>query len=434
MPLRTPTLRQVIARTRSDLTSRIPTLDPTIVGSFARVLVESIAARVASLYSFVDQASRESFPQTATGQNLDRWADYDGLTRNASAGSSGSVVMTGTVGTIIPADSKLSSSSGQAYSTVQAVTLATQQSTISSLTRTGTTALAVSTGHDQATGQTVTISGATDVDYNGSFVITVIDEDNYSYQVANAPNTPTSGTILSSYDGGTADITSDGVGSVTNLDSGSQLSLTSPLAEVDNTARALFGGATGGSNDESDDLLRERVLLSRSSVRSNFSPDEISNLAREVPGVTRVLVARARPAAGSATVLFVRDGDANIIPSAADVTNVRTKLLSNLPANVAEAGLLVQAPVAVVTNFTFTAVTPNTATMKTAIENSLKAFFEDNAQIEQSITEDQYRSAITQTVDTETSQLLTAFTLSSPSADITISQGEIATLGTITFS
>ena len=45
------------------------------------------------------------------------------------------------------------------------------------------TATATATGHGFATGNTVTISGATPADYNGTFVVTMLDSDHFSYTV-----------------------------------------------------------------------------------------------------------------------------------------------------------------------------------------------------------------------------------------------------------
>lgn len=65
--------------------------------------------------------------------------------------------------------------------------------TISSLTRVSTTATAISVAHGYTTGQTVTISGATQTDYNIAAVITVDDADTFHYTVANSPVTPATG-------------------------------------------------------------------------------------------------------------------------------------------------------------------------------------------------------------------------------------------------
>lgn len=67
----------------------------------------------------------------------------------------------------------------------------------SSITRSGTVATVSATAHGHATGDKVSISGAVEVDYNGTFVVTVTDANTFTYTVDNSPTTPATGTILS---------------------------------------------------------------------------------------------------------------------------------------------------------------------------------------------------------------------------------------------
>ena len=129
----------------------------------------------------------------------------------------------------------------------------------------------------------------------------------------------------------------------------------------------------------------------------------------------------------------MRDNDDNPIPSGAEVTTVKNKILEIKPANTSDADVIVAAPVAVVNNFVFTALTPNTSTMKTAIDANLAQFFDESTLIGVDIEEDAYRSVIFNTVDTETGDAVQSFSLSSPVGDVTIASGEIGTLGTITY-
>lgn len=139
----------------------------------------------------------------------------------------------------------------------------------------------------------------------------------------------------------------------------------------------------------------------------------------------------ATPDPGDVTVHFVRDGDSNIIPSTIDVQNVRDQLLLILPGSAEAASLIVSAPTPVAQNFIFTAITPITQAMQDAIRATLDAFFADEVEIGQSITTEIYRAAIAQTVTD--SEVLQAFTISTPAADITINADEIAILGDVTF-
>jgi hypothetical protein len=70
--------------------------------------------------------------------------------------------------------------------------------TVTSITRTDTTAtVTVPTAHLLKDGTFIRISGATQTDYNGDFAITVMGANTFTYQVANSPATPATGTITS---------------------------------------------------------------------------------------------------------------------------------------------------------------------------------------------------------------------------------------------
>ncbi len=137
-------------------------------------------------------------------------------------------------------------------------------------------------------------------------------------------------------------------------------------------------------------------------------------------------------ALGVTQVYFTRDNDLTSIPSASEVTTVKNKLEEIRPANTSEDSLIVSAPIAVPVDFTFTTLTPNTLTMQAAIEANLQQFFEEATVVGLDIDEDAYRSAIKNTVDTQTGETISNFDLSTPTADITIETGELGTLGTLT--
>lgn len=71
----------------------------------------------------------------------------------------------------------------------------TNGGTMSSLTRSGSTATATLTAHGFATNNSVYVSGADQSDYNGLFTITVTGVNTFTYTVANSPTTPATGTI-----------------------------------------------------------------------------------------------------------------------------------------------------------------------------------------------------------------------------------------------
>lgn len=70
-----------------------------------------------------------------------------------------------------------------------------RQTTISSLTRTGDVATAVKTDHGFKAGETVTIEGAGEADYNGVFSIISATSSTFTFLVTGTPATPATGTI-----------------------------------------------------------------------------------------------------------------------------------------------------------------------------------------------------------------------------------------------
>jgi len=121
------------------------------------------------------------------------------------------------------------------------------------------------------------------------------------------------------------------------------------------------------------------------------------------------------------------------IPSGSEVAAVKSVLDAIRPANSDTADLIVLAPTGIPTSFVFTALSPNTASMKIAVENNLKELFDERTSVGVNVTEDTYKAAIFGTVDTTTGDVLTSFTLSAPTGDIVITAGEIGTLGAVSF-
>lgn len=66
---------------------------------------------------------------------------------------------------------------------------------ITGITRSGSTATATKVAHGYSTDDWLTISGATQTEYNGTFKITVTGADTFTYTVAGTPATPATGTI-----------------------------------------------------------------------------------------------------------------------------------------------------------------------------------------------------------------------------------------------
>lgn len=434
MTIDTPSYDQIVERMRADVSNELPDIDPTIYGSFASAFVVSNAGRHYDNILLLEQLVRMLFPQTAVDEFLEMWAQYEGLSRLPAFPATGNITVTGVAGTAVAALTEWRTADNKIVASLSGVNLAVETISVSSLTRSGTTVTGTTVSdHTFATGMDINITGAVETDYNGTFTITVTDTDEFEYEITASPTTPATGTITADYTGAVIEVETADTGDDVNLASGAQLQVTVPITGLDTDGFVQYLGLTGGSDAESDESLLERVLYSRANPVANFNVSAITLQVLTVPGVTRVFVNPITPYVGAVTVAFMRDDDSNTIPDAGEVQDVEDAILEIYPAQSDPGELYVLAPTPVTVNFTFASITPDTPTMRTAIENSLDVFFREVVDYEVNIDEDKYRSAIINTIDTETGDTMTTFTLTSPTTDIVISTNEIGVLGTVSF-
>lgn len=435
MPLNLPdNAQQVETKARTDVERARPGANPFLKNSALGALVTAFAFRIFDFYIQLRAAAGVLFPDTADGEFLERWAAIFGKTRTGATIASGSIAATGTLAASIPAATVFVTSDGTPYETTALATIAASSLSVTSLTRSGTIATAVTaTDHGLGNNVEVTISGAVQSEYNGAHDITVTAANEFTFSVAGTPATPASGTILADFESAFVPVESQGTGAAQNVPVGAQLSLQSPVAGVDNAAGVTFGGIEGGTNQETTEELRGRTLERVQNPVAHFSVNDITEKAREVAGVTRVFVEEVTPAVGQVTIYFMRDNDDDPVPSAPEVADVLASILQIKPANTATADVIVAAPTAVPTAFTFTDLQPNTATMQAAVTATLEQFFAEETTVGEDVDEDAYRGAIISTIDLETGSTVDSFTLSTPSGDVSIASGEIGTLGTVTF-
>lgn len=448
MPIEIPSRQDTTGALQAYVRAALPDLDPTVTGrrGFIGGLVKSLASALHDWYVKLKRyGDREPFPQTATGQFLTNgwWADITGLTRNAAAAAQGRVVITGTAGTILPAGATLEAS-GRAYTTDASAAVVAQWLILASLTRSGTTAIAeTASDHYLASGMTVTIAGADQAEYNGSVVITVTADNEFTYAVSGSPASPattaTSLTVAGAW--GNALITAEATGAETNLDAAQSLVIDSPPTGLDGVAIVTFGAIGGGTDLEDLEDYRERVLEALGTDFGLFSAAEIKIVAKQIAGVTRVWVREATLDGtngvyeGQCKIYFVRDDDANIFPSSSESAEVRDHIFATiLPAHTAEEDVTVSAPVRLEVDFGFSAITPDTPSMRAAIRAALEQFFLEAVDLGEDISEDAYRCAIFAAYDSERRQALKSFTLSVPVGTITVANDELPVLGEITFS
>lgn len=426
---------EVSNRSKTDVQRELTGSNPFLKNSWLGAIVVAFSNRVFDFYLQLNVLLRELFWDTSSGEFLEIQASWFGITRLPATQSSGTIVVSGTPGASIPIGTQLKTSDDLSFLTTAAVVIAASSISISSLTRSGQTVTATTVSdHNLYSGVPVDITGAVETEYNGTGIaIQVTGANTFTYTIVGTPTTPATGTILASFDASTVAVQSEDFGAGVNLPADTVLSLSSPIAGVDNDAGVNFGAIGGGSDQESDTDFRSRFLSRVQNPVAHFNVSEIKNKAKEINGVTRVFVQEITPAVGQTTVYFMRDNDENPIPTPSEVTTVKNKILEIKPANTADVDVIVAAPVAVVTNFVFTSLSPDTTTMRAAIEANLAQYFDESTSVAVNIEEDAYRSVIFNTVDTETGDKVQSFTLSAPAGVVTVSSGEIGTLGTVTY-
>lgn len=426
---------EVVNRAKVSVQREVVGSNPFLRNSWLGAIVTGIANRVYDFYLQLKQALLQALPDTATGDYLVRWANIWGVTRLPATSATGIVVFTGTAGSSVSLSTVVVDSTGLEYTTQGATTIAASSISVTSITRSGTTAtVTTASDHNLASMVPVTIAGADQVEYNlTDTAITVTGLNTFTYQVAGSPATPATGTITASFTTGTATVESSSLGASNNQAADTELTLQTPIAGVDNSCYVTYGELSGGTNEETDTALRSRFLDRLQNPVAQFNAAAIEATAKEVNGVTRVFVQEITPAVGQVTVYFMRDGETPAIPSASEVTAVETKLLGILPANTDPADLFVAAPTAVPVNFTFSAISPDTTTMRQAVEDSLDQLFGEAISVGEDLTQDAYRSVIYNTIDTVTGDAVASFTLTAPTGTVTIASSEIATKGTVTW-
>lgn len=209
-----------------------------------------------------------------------------------------------------------------------------------------------------------------------------------------------------------------------NSAAASTLAMVSPLAGINGTVTIDGSGITGGTDAETDDALRSRLLARIQEPPHGGAAADYVTWAMEVAGVTRAWVYAQELGIGTVSVRFMMDDVyTDGIPQAADVTAVQAYIDALRPVT---AAVTVVAPVAVPLDMTI-ALTPTTAAVKAAVEAEIADMIARDAVPGGTILISRIREAISIAVG-ETDHVLSV-----PSADVIHTAGQIATMGTVTW-
>jgi uncharacterized phage protein gp47/JayE len=208
-----------------------------------------------------------------------------------------------------------------------------------------------------------------------------------------------------------------------NLSAGTQLSLASPVAGINDPSSVVT--MVGGGDVETDDSYRVRVLAVKRYLPMGGKSDDYAQWSLQVPNVTRSFVFPLEQGPGTIVVRFMMgelysDG----IPLAGDVTSMFNYIETKRPVT---ASVSVQAPVAHTINLTIDNLTPDTAAIRTAITEEVKAMLRRVAEPDSVLFLSQIHEALVATNGVET------YTLTVPATDTVILPIEIPVLGVITY-
>lgn len=224
-------------------------------------------------------------------------------------------------------------------------------------------------------------------------------------------------------------------GAAANRSAGDRLSISTATDGVDGVATVVV--IEGGTDPESDDDLRTRVLLRIRKPPMGGSADDYVQWALAVPGVTRAWASPLEMGKGTVTVRFMMDGlrPPTGLPLTGDIADVQAYLDTVRP--VAVKDLFVLAPILEPIDFAVADMVPNDAATRAAVTANVAAMIRERAAPAYA------ENGVSQPAQTINREWVSAAILETPgvvSFDLTMSDhpmptpGHMATMGTITWT
>lgn len=226
----------------------------------------------------------------------------------------------------------------------------------------------------------------------------------------------------------TSAVTEEGIASVEaltagsdgNLDDGEMMSTVSALVGV--MSEVTCNGISGGSNAETDEALRSRVLAFKQNRPQGGSASDYISWALEVPGVTRAWCYPLENGLGTVVVRFVCDELADIIPTVEMVETVQKYINTVRPVT---AAVTVAAPYTMPVDITISGLFPDDETVRASIESELKDLFTREGEPGTRLYVSHIRAAISLAAGE------TDHTLVSPLTDVVPQVGYLPVLGNV---
>lgn len=225
-------------------------------------------------------------------------------------------------------------------------------------------------------------------------------------------------------------------GAAGNADADTAITIVEPISGLTPEATVSAGGITGGADAVDIDTTYRSLVLDRTSTFFTGANSAVyKKWALEVDGVTRAWVYENTPAAGSVTILFVCDDqsgsiipDASMITAVTDYLNEHTDpITGQTVGRCVNVTLVVNGPTAQPIDFQILPF-PNTASVQAAIQAELEDMLRRDAEPGTPILISHIREAISAAAGEND------YNLATPTANVDVASGNIATMGTFTWA
>jgi uncharacterized phage protein gp47/JayE len=210
-----------------------------------------------------------------------------------------------------------------------------------------------------------------------------------------------------------------------NTDAAVILAFVSPILNLDTDTTIDVDGLLDGADGESDASLLARLLDRIQQPPHGGNENDYIQWAKEILGVTRVWVYPQELAEGGLTIRFMMDDTyVDGIPLSGDVAAVQAYIDGKRPVT---ADVVVLAPVAVPLAFGITLVDQDSASIRAAVDASLRDLILREAEPAGTL----FLSRINEAISLATGEF--DHILTTPIANVTNTTGNITTMGVITW-
>lgn len=353
-----------------------PTQDPAVAG-----FAYSFAQMKHGLYSNVNDATNQLFARTATDESFLSAIAFDRtnniIRRKLAEFASGDILAVSDSAVDIPVGSQFIATDGNVYESTVFRSTFSQSIVITALERIGGIAYATIAKHNLGNLMELTIAGADETAFNGANEITIVDENTISYINAGSDEEAT-GTLTATFFGARLNVKSvlPNLSANKSYSNAIQIGFTTDLTN----AYITYNGITGGADIE--DLIDFQTRI----VQYLQYPENVGNIYQHINWVEQN---------SDANYCYFFNSEDNLYLYLTAVcsklsddfyfTNFTTEELSNLKAKFIDNNQFILSGVdglqlsfvnftPVNISITINGLTPNSNSMKTAINNKLRAY------------------------------------------------------------